>query len=133
MELTGAATVQDLLAEMFDSLSQPARLQILMVIREQPACVCHIEAVLGLRQASISQHLMMLRQAGLVTASRQGRNMFYSIALPQLPDLIEQVARVRGWSVEDLFTLACRPICGCTCPQCRPDLPPELCCKPLST
>lgn len=124
--------MQDFLAELFDALSQPARLQILMVICDQPACVCHIEAALGLRQASISQHLMVLRQVGLVVSSRQGRNMFYSIAQPQMLDLIEQISHVRGWAMDDLRALAKRPICRCSCPQCRPDLPPELCCKPLT-
>ena len=42
---------------------------------------------LGMRQASISQHLMVLRKAGLVTAHRDGRNIFYQLTHPEVVDV----------------------------------------------
>ena len=90
------------LAEAFRLLGQPVRIQILMTIAREEACVCHIEAALGIRQAAISQHLMVLRDAGVVAANRDGRNIFYRLAKPGLFEAICQVAAVAGVSAEDL-------------------------------
>ncbi len=54
------------LPRVFKILGQPVRLQILLILNTGEECVCHIEAILGIRQASISQQLMVLRDAGLV-------------------------------------------------------------------
>jgi DNA-binding transcriptional ArsR family regulator len=53
----------------FKALAHPVRLQILDMLRSGEVCVCHMEAVLGKRQAYISQQLMVLRDAGLVCKS----------------------------------------------------------------
>lgn len=110
-------------------VGQPARIQILFVIGEQEACVCHLEAVLGMRQASISQHLMALRKASLVTSYRDGRNIFYRLAQPGVVTLLEQAAQLAGISLEALNKLACRPVGGCPCPQCNPGIDPQLTCQ----
>ena len=52
-----------LISRLLESISKPARIQILLAIGEDEACVCHLEAVLGYRQAYISQQLMALREA----------------------------------------------------------------------
>ncbi|MEW6406696.1 MAG: permease [Chloroflexota bacterium] len=52
-------------------LMHPARLGILDLLREGEACVCHMEAVFGYRQAYISQQLMVLRDAGKEILSMQ--------------------------------------------------------------
>ena len=72
------------LAELFQLIGQPTRIQILLAIGDSETCVCHLEAVTGLRQAVISQHLMLLRKAGLVTPNRAGRNIFYRLDNPAL-------------------------------------------------
>jgi len=83
-----------------------------------------------MRQASISQHLMLLRKAGLVTAQRDGRNIFYRLAHPEVMELLDQAARLVGLPAESLERLAQRPIAGCTCPQCNPGIDPALTCRP---
>jgi DNA-binding transcriptional ArsR family regulator len=111
-------------------IGQPARIKILLVISSQEACVCHMEAVTGMRQASISQHLMALRKAGLVTSSRTGRNIFYRLARPEVLGILDQSALLVGISPDQLKSLSNQKAPGCTCPQCAPDLDPKLCCKP---
>ena len=83
-------------AEVFALLGQPERLKIVLAIGRGHACVCHLTAVLGLRQAYISQQLMLLRAANLVTAERCGRHIFYSLSDPRWLDLIEQAAALVG-------------------------------------
>ena len=64
-----------------------------------------MEAVLGMRQASISQHLMVLRKAGLVTTQRDGRNIFYRLAYPEVVEILYQAAQLAGIQPEALQRL----------------------------
>jgi ArsR family transcriptional regulator len=105
-------------------LGQQVRIQILLIIGKQEACVCHLEAVLGIRQATISQHLMALKDAEMVTAHRHGRNIFYRLANPELLDIIYQAGTMMGISTEDLAYLSRRPVPNCPCPHCNPDMNP---------
>jgi len=126
---TSSGAIEKQLSAILSSISQPARLQIIMVIAEQEACVCHLETALGLRQASISQHLMALRKIGLVRAHRVGRNMFYQLNKPEVINVVEQIARIYNLELEELRSSGRRPIPGCPCPQCNPELDPLLTCK----
>ena len=108
------------LAKVFRLLGQQVRIQILVIIGKQEACVCHLEAVIGIRQATISQHLMALKDAELVTPHRHGRNIFYRLANPELLDLIYQAGTMMGVSTEDLAYLSRRPVPNCPCPLCNP-------------
>jgi ArsR family transcriptional regulator len=119
------------ISDLFSIIGQPARIQILIAISTQEACVCHLEAALHMRQASISQHLMVLRKAGLVTTQRDGRNIFYRLTQPEVVDLLYQAAHFSGISQQELVHLSLRPVAGCCCPQCNPDMDPRLTCRPV--
>ena len=106
-------------AQLLHLLGQAERLSILLAIGNGEACVCHLEAALGLRQAYISQHLMTLRQAGVVTARRDGRNIFYRLETPDLLDLIHQTGRLAGLPETELLFPAHPAVLGnCPCPHC---------------
>ncbi|MEJ2350922.1 MAG: metalloregulator ArsR/SmtB family transcription factor, partial [Anaerolineales bacterium] len=92
-----------LLVQMFRSLGQMARLRILLAIGTGEACVCHLEARLGLRQAYISQHLMALRKAGIVTDQREGRYIFYRLQNPRLLELIQLAGVLSGIPEDELI------------------------------
>jgi len=66
-------------AELLKAMAHPVRLRILEIPRNGEQCVCHIEAVLSLRQAYISQQLMLLRKAGLVANRKDGLRVYYRI------------------------------------------------------
>ena len=78
-------------SQLYKVLMHPTRLAILDELREGEQCVCHMEAKFGLRQAYISQHLMILRDAGLVTDRRDGWNIFYSVSRPEIYKVIDDV------------------------------------------
>lgn len=121
------------ISRLFALIGQPARIRILLVIASEEACVCHLEAVLGMRQASISQHLMALRKAGMVATHRAGRNIFYRLVQPEVVAVLGQAAQLAGIAPGALSALARRPVAGCPCPQCNPDLDPELTCQNLGS
>jgi len=99
------------------ALSHPARLAILEVLRRGEACVCHMEALFKWRQAYISQQLMVLREAGLVTDRRDGWNIFYRVVKPEVYAVIDAVYRVSGRSVR--LELPMNTHATCTCPHCQ--------------
>ncbi len=117
------------IAKLLALIGQPARIQILLVIGSQETCVCHLEAVLGMRQASISQHLMVLRKAGLVATKRDGRHIFYCLNHTDVIGVLERAAQLAGIDPGSLQPLANRPVPGCPCPQCNPGMDPKLICQ----
>jgi ArsR family transcriptional regulator len=119
------------ISALFALIGQPARIRILAVISTQKACVCHMEAVLEMRQASISQHLMILRKTGLVRAEREGRNIYYRLARPAVLEILRQAGEIAGSGVEMFEQLARRPVGGCPCPQCNPVSDPAISCQKL--
>lgn len=104
------------IAALFQVIGQESRLQILLAIGEGETCVCHLEAMLGLRQATLSQHLMALREAELVADRRAGRYVYYRLAELPLLGLIRQAAEIAGVQLP-----AISPSEECECPSCRAD------------
>ena len=104
------------LAKVFRALMHPARLDILDILREGEQCVCHMEAHLGYRQAYISQHLTVLRDAGLVEDRRDGWNIFYHVSEPKVFQLIDQAQSMLGMPAQ--ATRQRNPPVACPCPKC---------------
>jgi ArsR family transcriptional regulator len=114
------------LALMMKALGHPTRLRILDILRrEGEACVCHMEHLLGLRQAYISQQLASLREAGLVVDRRDKLNVFYSMAddsIDHLMDVALEVVRASVGSKVHTITIDL-PVndkfSSCPCPKCQ--------------
>ncbi len=103
------------IANLFQILSVQPRLEILLAIGEAEACVCHLEAALGHRQAFISQHLMALREANILTSRRDGRFIFYRLADRRILDVLTQIGEFLGQPV----TLMPLKLFSCECPNCN--------------
>ncbi len=101
------------------AISSPARLAILITIGQGEACVCHLESLLGWRQAYISQHLMALRKAEILKDRREGRFVYYRLADQAVLDLIRDVAKLSGIEPQQIDAIA-NPVPeeACECPHC---------------
>jgi ArsR family transcriptional regulator, arsenate/arsenite/antimonite-responsive transcriptional repressor len=90
----------------FKALADPTRLKVLELLKargktccdlvareEKGLCACDIERAVGLSQAAVSHHMDLLRRAGLVTAEKRGRWMFYRRNEAALAGLAEVIAR----------------------------------------
>lgn len=64
-------------------LAHPQRLRIVETIEKRPRSVGEIAAVVGLPQAACSQHLSNMRAHGLLSASREGREVHYAVSDPR--------------------------------------------------
>ncbi|WP_235929123.1 ArsR/SmtB family transcription factor [Marisediminicola senii] len=67
-------------AQLFKALSSVSRLTILRILRDGPSSVGALTEASGQSQPLVSQHLKVLRTAGLVAVTRTGREAMYSIA-----------------------------------------------------
>jgi DNA-binding transcriptional ArsR family regulator len=109
-------TVQKI-STLLKEISSPARIKILLAIGREEVCVCHLEATLGMRQAYLSQHLMALRQAGIVITHRDGRFINYRIANPEILDVIQAAADSLKISIDMSGVVS--GVEKCPCPKCR--------------
>jgi len=89
-----AAEEAEQLASALKAIADPARLRLLSLIQAQPgseACVCHLTEPLGLSQPTVSHHLRVLLDAGLVERERRGSWAYYRVVpepLAALRDLL---------------------------------------------
>lgn len=75
-------------AEILKALANPIRLRILDVIREGEVCVKTLEEITGASQSCVSQHLAILRKAGLVKGFRDGNLVCYSLDHPLADEIL---------------------------------------------
>ncbi len=107
------------------AISSPQKIAILLAIGQGEACVCHLETILGWRQAYISQHLMALRKADILEDRREGRYVYYRLKNTSYLDLISASAKVCGLSFETTYVLdKTQKAPFCECPHCTPALVP---------
>jgi len=81
-------------AQICQAMSNPARLEIMHILREGPRTVNFLAASLLMSQATISRHLAVLRQNNLVIAHHQGKEQLYMLTNPkigQVCDLMREV------------------------------------------
>jgi ArsR family transcriptional regulator len=77
-------------AALFRVLGEPARLQLLSLLAVQPqgeACVCELTVPLGLSQPTVSHHLKVMYEAGLLQKERRGNWIYYRLVPAQLEAL----------------------------------------------
>lgn len=78
----GAQQAADV-AKIFKALADPARVRLLSIIASAPdgdACVCDLTAPVGLAQPTVSHHMKLLADAGLVTREQRGKWAHFAVA-----------------------------------------------------
>ncbi|MCX2966166.1 MULTISPECIES: ArsR/SmtB family transcription factor [Mycobacteriales] len=98
------------LARMFKALGDPVRLRMLSMIASHQggeSCVCDISPAFDLSQPTISHHLKVLREAGLLDCERRGTWVYYRV----IPAALEQLSAVLATESGVLPGSACT----CTC------------------
>ena len=78
----GRATKSFDLVRLFAALADPTRLRLLNLMDGREVCVCYFVGILKQSQPKVSRHLAYLRNAGIVSARREGKWMHYSIDRP---------------------------------------------------
>ncbi|HEY9889499.1 MAG TPA: metalloregulator ArsR/SmtB family transcription factor [Candidatus Obscuribacterales bacterium] len=82
----------------FKALSEPLRVDVIELLKEQEMCVCDLCDRLNVAQSKLSFHLKTLKQAGLVRSRQEGRWIYYRLNLAKLVELEEYLSEFRRHS-----------------------------------
>ncbi len=63
-----------------NALSEPNRLRLLLRLQQHELCVCNLVDFIGLADSTVSKHMSILKQAGLVDSCKRGRWVYYRLA-----------------------------------------------------
>lgn len=106
--------------EVFKVIANQKRLEIILLLENRELNVGQMEAMLGLKQANLSQHLTLLRQQRLVTVRKNGRESFYKLAdqsiaksIRMIHEFLRSQHRIElPLDKTSLFPIVTDPICG---------------------
>ena len=82
------------------ALSDPSRIKVVKALEVRELCVCELRAVLGLAQPTVSKHLKVLEEAGLVASRKEGQWVHYRL-FPTSMYAEALLAQLRGWLLSD--------------------------------
>jgi ArsR family transcriptional regulator, arsenate/arsenite/antimonite-responsive transcriptional repressor len=86
------------LARMFKALADPNRVKLLSMVAaaaDQEACVCDLTAPVGLAQPTVSHHMKVLTEAGLVAREQRGKWAYFSLVPGVLDSLADALSSRR--------------------------------------
>lgn len=89
-----------LAAEVFDQLSDGTRLKILWLLCHSEECVNDIAAAIEMSAPAVSHHLKSLRQTGIITSKRVGKEVLYTLEKTPKAQLIHRM-------IDDVFEINC--------------------------
>jgi DNA-binding transcriptional ArsR family regulator len=75
-------------AEFFKTLGHPARIRVLELLGQRELAVSELLPEVGVEATNLSQHLAVLRRAGLVVTRKEGATVYYSLTSPRVAELL---------------------------------------------
>jgi ArsR family transcriptional regulator len=81
--------------DVFKALADPTRLKILECIKDSEKCICEVIPYTGKSQPNVSQHLKVLKIAGLVDERREGTRILLKASNKKIFDVITSVKQLR--------------------------------------
>lgn len=92
-------------AEFFKGLAHPLRVWILELLRNGPLNVSQIQEATGAPGSSVSQQLAVLRGRGMLVTARHGTTIIYSVADPELFEMLDVARRIFNAHLADTIDL----------------------------
>jgi len=84
----------DTRAQVMKALAHPSRLLIVDELSKGERCVCELTELVGADISTVSKHLALLREAGVVTSEKRGLQVFYSLRCACIPDFFRCIESV---------------------------------------
>jgi DNA-binding transcriptional ArsR family regulator len=76
-------------AMVFKAMAHPSRLAVVEALAAGERCVCELQELVGSDMSTVSRHLSVLKQAGVIADSKRGTWVYYSLALPCVMTFLE--------------------------------------------
>jgi len=96
----------DKYTKFFKALGEPTRLKILKLLADREMCVCELMEVLGMNQPRVSQHLKVLKEAGLLKERKQAQWSYYSLCCSDFHDFIQAFITFMNEDLKNIDDLA---------------------------
>ena len=91
----------DARAKVLKAMAHPSRLFIIEQLEKGECCVCDLTEMIGADVSTVSKHLSVLRQAGIVVDDKRGNQVFYSLRVPCILNFFGCVESVLESQVKD--------------------------------
>lgn len=76
-------------AKVFKALGHPTRLMMVEKLASGECCVCELVELAGVDFSTVSRHLAVLKEAGIIIDEKRGKKVFYSLTLPCIMNFME--------------------------------------------
>jgi ArsR family transcriptional regulator len=93
-------------ARVIKAMAHPSRLLILEALSHRPHCVCELTVMVGSDTSTVSKHLSVLRNGGLVESERRGSMLFYMLRSESVGEMVGSVDRVVRDSLNSQMAVA---------------------------
>jgi len=94
--------IEDMYVRIYKALAHPIRIKIVRMLRDGPQCVCILNENVEFSQSNLSQHLKILKDAGILKTEKDGIRILYSIKDEQIKNLLEITGRIIKNEIEML-------------------------------
>jgi len=94
----------DARVKVLKALAHPSRLFMIEELARGERCVCELTALVGADMSTVSKHLSLMKQAGLVLDEKRGLNVYYRLRTACVLDFLECVEAVMRVSLDDQMT-----------------------------
>ena len=81
-------------AKIFKALGHPSRLTMVVALQEGEKCVCELQQMVGFDMSTISTHLGVLKEAGVVSTEKIGTSVYYKLTLPCLETFLTCTGKI---------------------------------------
>lgn len=82
---------EDMIPKVFKALGHPIRYKIVKFLLDEPKCVCKLNENIEFSQSNLSQHLKILKEAGILKSEKKGLNIHYGIANDNVKEIVYAV------------------------------------------
>jgi len=86
--------VYPLHVEVCKALAHPHRMKVLDLLRGGEKCVCELAPEVGISESNLSQHLAILRKAGLVEPRREGHSIYYGVRDGRIFEVMDKMRAI---------------------------------------
>jgi DNA-binding transcriptional ArsR family regulator len=81
-------------AALCKALAHPSRIQLIDLVSKGERACGDLQKQLGLSKANLSQHVSQLRQTGMIVTRRQGKQLYCSLAMPEVKEACQMIRNV---------------------------------------
>ncbi|MGA2402011.1 MAG: metalloregulator ArsR/SmtB family transcription factor [Syntrophobacteraceae bacterium] len=99
--MDGKVYYLELRAKIFKALGHPSRLKMVEGLFDGEKCVCELQAMVGSDTSTVSKHLNILKEAGILQDERRGTNIYYSLRMKCVANFLGCVEEFVGRRLEE--------------------------------